>query len=41
MTPAARILVVDDEALAREALCELLAREHYQVESTGEGRAVE
>ena len=41
MSPVARILVVDDEPLAREALCELLSREQYQVESTGEGRQVE
>jgi DNA-binding NtrC family response regulator len=41
MSPVARILVVDDEPLAREALCDLLSREQYQVESVGEGRQVE
>jgi two-component system, NtrC family, response regulator AtoC len=37
----ARILVVDDEAMARESLCALLAKENYQVWETGEGDKVE
>ena len=39
-TPA-RVLVVDDEAMARESLCALLARENYQVWETGQGDKVE
>jgi len=37
----AGILVVDDEAMARESLCALLAKENYQVWETGEGDKVE
>ena len=37
----AGILVVDDEAMARESLCALLVKENYQVWETGEGDKVE
>ncbi len=39
-TPA-KVLVVDDEAMARESLCALLAKENYQVWETGQGDKVE
>src|SRR5262245_21786458 len=40
-TTPARILVVDDESMARESLCALLAKEDHLVWETGEGDKVE
>ena len=37
----AKVLVVDDEAMARESLSALLAKENYQVWETGQGDKVE
>ncbi|HEX6835536.1 MAG TPA: response regulator [Polyangia bacterium] len=39
MRPAARILIVDDEANARNALAELLHDEGYEVATAGDGAA--
>src|SRR5262245_24247135 len=37
MDPGSRVLVVDDEANARQALAELLREEGYQVETAADG----
>ncbi len=39
MRPAARILIVDDEAVSRNALAELLHDEGYEVATAGDGIA--
>jgi two-component system, NtrC family, response regulator AtoC len=41
MSSPARILIVDDEGMARESLCALLERDNYKLYSTGDGAAVE
>ena len=35
---AARILLVEDDASARESICELLAHRGYEVQTAGDGR---